>query len=151
MGTSLPQMKKKSMSLTDGSITDVIINYTALLLSFISLVYMLENIEHKSFPFFLGKRIWFPLTIFLIAFQIVLCLIVQCTGISIIWCSLSGFTVTNIRPFFDDINQSKRTFLTGGGARNIFLSIMLVTSLPMRSNLRLYNMAWKISIPGTTR
>lgn len=84
--------------LYQGSSKDVVINYTLLLLNLLvasSPLFAIPNgttwsISNRND--FHRKRIYaFLCFTFVSTFQIVLCLLVKCSGISIIWCALAGW------------------------------------------------------------
>jgi hypothetical protein len=74
----------------EGSETDVILNYTAIVVTLTPILFILFEL---SGSLRLWRFIWIPLLIFLFAFQIALCIIVGCFGVSIVWSALCGFSV----------------------------------------------------------
>jgi hypothetical protein len=72
----------------NGSDTDVILNYIALVLGFIPLLWMGTKLRSNDRVFCLLT------TVFLSVFQIMLCLYAfDCTGISIVWSAICGFNI----------------------------------------------------------
>lgn len=74
----------------NGSGTDVILNYTAIVVTLTPILLELYELPDRSR---LWQFIWVPLLIFLFTFQIILCVIVGCFGVSIVWSALCGFSV----------------------------------------------------------
>jgi hypothetical protein len=74
----------------DGSETDVVLNYTAVAITLTPILLILFELPGS---FRLWRLIWIPLLIFLFVFQIALCIIVGCFGVSIVWSALCGFSV----------------------------------------------------------
>lgn len=94
-----------------GSETDVILNYTAIVVTLTPILLILYELPER---FRLWRFIWIPLLIFLFVFQVVLCLIVGCYGVSIVWSALCGFSVYIIYWNFnsaDVINRKTRLLL----------------------------------------
>ncbi len=80
----------------NGSPKDIIINYTLLALNLIIATYpliVLTEIHGVSNNNIIWKRrlCAFCSFIFVSVFQISLCLLIHCSGISIIWCALAGW------------------------------------------------------------
>jgi hypothetical protein len=73
----------------NGNKMDVILNYSALTIDSISLVMLLKYPPFSSFECLRYFSFYFIVLLFL--FQINLCLIVGCSGISIVWSALCGF------------------------------------------------------------
>ena len=106
----------------DGSLTDTILNYTVLVLNLIvAATPILRSREgrpadNKGFRAFLSL-------IFTVFFQILLCLVVQCSGISIIWCSIFGWIIMDWR---------KRD---GNASRTIAVHQIIIMFIDLATNL----------------
>lgn len=89
----------------DGSVTDVVLNYTALIVNTIVLAALCicssrsrcdDNRNRKQpMSFDLSDHCtWVLVTLFLVCFQIFLCsVIVRCVGISVVWSAQCGFSL----------------------------------------------------------
>mmetsp|Transcript_380 Transcript_380/g.461 ORF Transcript_380/g.461 Transcript_380/m.461 type:complete len:177 (-) Transcript_380:8-538(-) len=77
-----------------GSTKDIMINYALIAINILLVIKLFnnntENIRRERWG--IGKR-WFAAFgfMFVVLFQIVLCLIVGCAGVSIIWCAICGW------------------------------------------------------------
>ena len=70
----------------DGSVVDIVINYAMLVIN-LWITVLVNRREDLQWWLYL------PLTAFLFAFQVILCLAVDCTGISVVWSALFGYYV----------------------------------------------------------
>jgi hypothetical protein len=112
----------------NGSHIDVLLNYSALIIDSTSTIILLHHLPSSSF----GRLRYFsfPFIILLFLFQVELCLIVGCTGISIIWSALCGFNLYSYSCFskleiYDKFNQ-------------LFLQQVLVSSSIFSLSLWMY-------------
>ena len=69
----------------DGSFENVMINYTMVLVTLYTLLLLQSISQLPRYSLFLLAS-----SVFLVAYQIGLCLLVQCVGISIVWSAYSG-------------------------------------------------------------
>jgi hypothetical protein len=74
-----------------GGGVDVAINYFLLL---VNLIYCASALVTASLEF---QRCALGAFIFVVSFQVVLCLILGCSGISIIWCAMAGWIMSQRR------------------------------------------------------
>ena len=74
----------------EGCTADIALNYFALAINTLTLIRLCHHLQfsysHRSI-----RHVWIMLTLFLLVFQIVLCLFVGCSGISIVWSAQIGF------------------------------------------------------------
>lgn len=70
----------------DGSVVDIVINYAMLAVNL--WITLLVNQREG-----LQRWLFLPLTTFLFAFQVILCLVIGCMGISVVWSALFGYYV----------------------------------------------------------
>ena len=83
-----------------GCTDDVILNYTSLTCSTVALATLCYHLQAQYEGSI--RYIWILLTLFLLLFQIGLCLVVSCSGISIIWSSQIGLCWFFIPAFFTE-------------------------------------------------
>ena len=75
----------------DGCSTDIALNYVALTINTLALIRLSYHLQ-SSYTYCRSVRhVWILLALFLLVFQVVLCLLVGCSGISIIWSAQIGF------------------------------------------------------------
>ena len=97
----------------DGSVKDVIINYTLLFLNLIVAVFSVIYSKSSSYSLVstpvesqhrkrdLKRSICAIVSLLFVSiFQVVLCLLVQCTGVSIIWCAIGGWILMDHYYFY---------------------------------------------------
>lgn len=75
---------------------DVALNYGAIAFNLLPIVVIYYQLP----PNYVYLRyVWIPLTILLFLFQIGLCLLVDCFGVSIVWSALCGFAIRSYTSF----------------------------------------------------
>ena len=111
----------------DGSTKDIILNYTLLTLN-IAVAWQsvcgnrgnvigsgdIYGTTHSSAPVEGLRLRAFLSLLFVIMFQIILCLLVGCTGISIIWCAIGGWILMDHFGCFSPRNARNRSTPSSG-------------------------------------
>lgn len=92
-----------------GRTDDTILNYTSLTCSTVALATLCYHLQVQ----YEGstRHVWIPLTLFLLLFQVGLCLVLSCSGISIIWSSEIGFCWYFLPVFFTEQAEKSHTRL----------------------------------------
>jgi hypothetical protein len=89
---------------------DVAINYALLTLN-AAMCYII--LKYQVNPRIIKFRLAMASFVAVIVFQIVLCLLVKCAGISIVWCACAGWIMAERRHVIDTVNLAKENITTG--------------------------------------
>ena len=90
---------------------DAYLNYFAISLTSISLLLALLLFNPNKYSLFVRQFFWIILLIGLFLFQIILCVVVECAGVSIIWRALCGFipfTFYSIQSFDSSVYEKQK-------------------------------------------
>jgi len=123
----------------DGSIKDILINYTLFLLNVIiaaiPLLLPVAAITHRTRNNDLHKRRLCALSSlsFVSMFQVILCLLVKCNGISIIWCAIAAWIWMDYRTFKrgrdDDTSSNITTNCRNGNYKIHQITVMVIDTV----------------------
>lgn len=102
----------------EGSALDIEINYTVLILNLCvaAVPFFRSYCTHDTSVTTSSARtsldpggVWAILSlVFVIGFQIVLCVLVHCTGISIIWCAVGGWILMDWKYGHNDLSLTRQ-------------------------------------------
>jgi len=100
----------------DGNVLDCWINYTLLPCNLAPIIMLLQTIPSSGNEISQYRRFWAPLTIGLFIYQILLCVVVGCVGVSIVWSSFAGFYwfFLGIRQLLPSTNTFNTTWKFAG-------------------------------------
>ena len=87
----------------EGNVIDIVLNYTAIAATIVPtiLIYCYLPLEYEHLRLF-----WIPYVILLFIFQVSLCLIVGCFGVSIVWSALCSFAIYSYVLFISSRSYS---------------------------------------------
>ena len=102
----------------NGNKLDTLLNYTAIVVNLVPLIFLF-NLLPQSYGTL--RYFWILYTILLFIFQIGLCLVVGCFGVSIVWSALCSFVVYSYTVIF----QPRCTGIDSNDSSNIKVSVFL--------------------------
>ena len=108
----------------DGCTNDIFLNYVALAINTLTLIRLSHHLQ-SSYSYRSIRHVWILLTLFLLVFQVVLCLFVGCSGISIVWSAQIGFCWSFRSSYFPS-------------SENVLLRLLLGTSTLLDCGLWIY-------------
>eukprot|EP01038_Epipyxis_sp_PR26KG_P008644 gene8644-11684_t len=113
----------------DGSVLDCALNYVALIVTSVALTFAFISTSWHDERLQRLPFLMIPIEIFLFIFQIVLCVIESCVGISVVWSGLCGINMLWMYWFCNSPNSLNNCKMNDVSATFFILSLLFCVAI----------------------